>query len=236
MKLLVGTSGYSYKEWKGAFYPRKIQPGEMLSFYAQRLSTVEINNTFYRMPKREVVANWGRQVPSAFRFSIKASRRITHFKPLEDAAEPLGYLFDTIEVLGKRLGCVLFQLPPHLRSNHGLLGEFLTRLPARTRCAFEFRHPSWFDEDTFALLREANAALVSSDTDAAPLSAISSTADWGYLRLRRAAYDDGALRQWWDRIAAQPWSRAFVYFKHEDEAAGPAMAARFTELAADSVA
>ncbi len=227
MLIRAGTSGYSYSEWKGPFYPPAIKPAEMLAHFAQRLPTVEINNTFYRMPKRDVVANWARQVPPEFRFAIKASRRITHFRPLQDAAEPLTFLLATLEPLGERLGCVLFQLPPTFRADHALLAEFLDRLPGTLRCAFEFRHPSWFEPATFDALRAANAALVIADGDQAPADTLEATADWGYLRLRRSAYSDADLGQWRKRIADQAWERAFVYFKHEDEAAGPRMAARF---------
>ena len=228
MHILAGTSGYSYREWKGAFYPPRIKPEEMLSHYGQHLGTVEINNSFYRMPKRQVVENWRRQVPPEFRFAIKASRRITHSRSLQDKSEPLAYLYSTLELLGDALGCVLFQLPPYLRQNLDLLKDFLAQLPDHTPRAFEFRHASWFAPETYALLRTANAALVTSDTDEQPIDTLEATANWGYLRLRRSAYGDEELRQWRQRIGAQAWERAYVYFKHE--AAAPAMAARFMDI------
>jgi uncharacterized protein YecE (DUF72 family) len=218
MQILVGTSGFSYKEWKGSFYPNDLKSAEMLRYYAERLSCVEINNTFYRMPKAPVLESWTAQVPSGFLFVLKASRQITHRKRLKGAAEPLGYLLKTASVLGERLGPVLFQLPPHLRKDLGRLEDFLSLLPKEREFAFEFRHESWADDNVHAALRGRNAALVCADTEesgegGAP---IVPTADWGYLRLRRCDYTSAELQPWADRIRAQPWRRAFVFFKHEE--------------------
>src|SRR4029078_4304424 len=185
MKLHVGTSGYSYKEWKGNFYPEDLPAKEMLSYYSQRLPAVEINNTFYRLPQPSMIENWRDQVPHTFRFSSKATQRITHIKRLKNCADETKYLLDTAALMGERLGVVLFQLPPNSKKDAERLKDFFAGLPQTTRAAFEFRHESWFDDDILSLLRESNCALVVSDTDEKPLSEIISTSDWGYLRLRR---------------------------------------------------
>jgi uncharacterized protein YecE (DUF72 family) len=160
MTLYVGTSGYSYKEWKGSFYPEKIPAKEMLPYYASRLPAVEINNTFYRLPQPSVLENWREQVPASFRFSVKASQRITHFKRLKDVAEETGYLLDTAAALADRLGPILFQLPPNMKKDLPRLQIFLDCLPAGTRATFEFRHPTWLDDDVLEVLSEKNYPLV----------------------------------------------------------------------------
>jgi len=230
MNLHVGTSGYSYKEWKGNFYPEDLPAKEMLSFYSRRLPAVEINNTFYRLPQPAMVENWKAQVPEEFRFSIKATQRITHIKRLKNCAEETKYLLDTAALLGERLGVVLFQLPPNSKKDSERLKDFLACLPATVRSAFEFRHESWFDDETFGLLRQQNCALVVSDTDEKPLHEITSTADWGYLRLRKTNYDQDDLVDWMARVQNQKWNDAFVFFKHEDEGVGPKLAGNFLEL------
>ena len=230
MNLHVGTSGYSYKEWKGNFYPEDLPAKEMLLYYSRRLPAVEINNTFYRLPQATMIENWRAQVPDEFRFSIKATQRITHIKRLNNVAEETKYLLDTSRLLGECLGVVLFQLPPNMKKDSGRLKSFLELLPSDTRAAFEFRHESWFDDETFDLLREKDRALVVSDTDDKPLSEIISTAGWGYLRLRRTAYDENDLADWMKRVKDQKWEDAFVFFKHEDEGIGPKLAAQFLKL------
>ena len=231
MELRVGTSGYSYTGWKGYFYPEKIKPADMLSYYAAQLPSVEINNTFYRMPRRNVLETWRDQVPERFRFVLKASRRITHFKRLRDAGEETGYVLASSEVLGDRLGVLLFQLPPNLKADLDLLRGFLELIPEGRRVAFEFRHPSWSDDAVHAVLQARNAALVLSDTGDREPSSIVATADWGYLRLRREDYDEEALQAWFAGVQGQDWREAYVFFKHEDQGAGPRMAGRFLELA-----
>ena len=230
MKLYVGTSGYSYKEWKGSFYPEKIPAGEMLSYYALRLPAVELNNTFYRMPQRTMVESWRTQVPDDFRFSVKAAQRITHFKRLKDAGDETKYMLETVSALDNRLGVVLFQLPPNMKKDLERLESFLKELPENTPAAFEFRHPTWFDDDVIELLKSQNRALCVSDTDELPASHIDRTADSGYLRLRRVQYSEADLAEWLKRIQAQNWKTAFVFFKHEDEGTGPKLAAQFIEL------
>ena len=231
MNLYVGTSGYSYKEWKGSFYPEKIPAKEMLPYYAERLSTVEINATFYRMPQKSMLENWKAQVPPAFRFSLKAPQRVTHFKRLKETEEETKYFFETAEVLADQLGVVLFQLPPNMKKDLSRLETFLTQLPVATRAAFEFRHPTWFDDDVLSVLKGRNLALVVSDTDDMPATHIDTTADWGYLRLRRVNYSEENLSEWLNRINHQQWSDTFVFFKHEDEGTGPKLAAQFLKLA-----
>lgn len=230
MSLLVGTSGYSYKEWKGHFYPEDLPEKEMLRFYATRLPTVEINNTFYRLPKESVLTSWAEQVPENFRFSIKASQRITHLKRLKDAGDETEYLLRTVRALGPRLGTILFQLPPNLKKDLSRLQEFLKHIPGDVRAAFEFRHASWFDDDVFALLRSNRCALCIADADDDLEIPFVGTADWGYLRLRREEYTKGALAGWMKRIQQQQWTDTFVFFKHEDEGTGPKLAAQFLQL------
>jgi uncharacterized protein YecE (DUF72 family) len=230
MNLHVGTSGYSYKEWKGSFYPEDLPAKEMLAYYSRKLPAVEINNTFYRLPQPAMIENWKEQVPEEFRFSIKATQRITHIKRLNNAAEETKYLLETVALLQERLGVVLFQLPPNMKKDAERLRNFLSQLPADARAAFEFRHESWFDAETFDLLRAKDCALVTSDTDEKPLSGIISTATWGYLRLRRVLYEENDLAAWIKRVRDQSWKNAFVFFKHEDEGTGPKLAAQFIAL------
>jgi uncharacterized protein YecE (DUF72 family) len=228
MNLHVGTSGYSYKEWKGNFYPEDLPAKEMLSYYSRRLPAVEINNTFYRLPQPSMIENWKAQVPAEFRFSIKATQRITHIKRLNNCADETKYLLDTAGLLEERLGVVLFQLPPNSKKDAERLRNFLAMLPGRA--AFEFRHESWFDDEVLETLRAKDCALVVSDTDEKPLIEIITTASWGYLRLRKTNYEDKDLSDWMRRVQEQKWTDAFVFFKHEDEGVGPKLAAKFLEL------
>ncbi len=227
MRVLTGTSGYSYKEWKGAFYPEDLAASKMLGFYAERLPTVEINNTFYRMPKKEVVAGWATQVPDGFSFVLKASMRITHKKRLKDADDELNYIVSTATELGDKLGPMLFQLPPWLKLGVDRLKGFLAILPEGWKAAFEFRHESWFCDEVYDALRDGGAALVISDSEKTGDPPVVATAPFGYLRLRRAGYDDAALDLWAQRVKEQDWETAHVFFKHEDDCAGPALAAKF---------
>ena len=235
MKLQVGTSGFSYKEWKGSFYPEDLPAKEMLQYYASRLPAVEINNTFYRLPQKSMLENWKEQVPAHFRFSLKASQRITHFKRLKDVEDETKYLLETAGALEDRLGVVLFQLPPNMKKDLPRLQAFLECLPASTRAAFEFRHQTWLEDEVLQLLSARNHALCISDTDDLPVTHIDRTADWGYLRLRRIEYSEASLKDWLERVRAQNWSDAFVFFKHEDEGTGPKLAGQFLELAKLSV-
>jgi uncharacterized protein YecE (DUF72 family) len=223
---MAGASGYAYKEWQGSFYPEKIKPEEMLAWYAQRLPTVEINNTFYQMPKAAVCGHWAEVTPPDFRFAIKASRRITHDARLkaDDAADPVAWLYRNLDGLGVKRGPVLFQLPPFLKKDVPRLAEFMTLLPQDHRAAFEFRHESWLDDDVFAALHEGEAALVLSEREDHAPPPLVETAPWGYMRLRLEHYADDALRDWARRIAATRWSEACVYFMHEPTAPAYAQA------------
>lgn len=230
MRLMAGASGYSFKEWKGDFYPSDIQPAGMLAWYAARLPTVEINNTFYRMPKAELLSNWASATPAHFRFAIKAPRRITHIARLnaESAGESLDFLFRTLAALGDKRGPVLFQLPPFLKRDAGRLREFLARLPEPRTAAFEFRDPSWFADEIYELLKSAGAALCLSEREDALPPPLVETADWGYVRLRLEQYGESELRAWAERLAGRRWREVFVYFMHEPTA--PAYAAALMRL------
>jgi uncharacterized protein YecE (DUF72 family) len=230
MKIYVGTSGYAYKEWKGKFYPEKISPKEMLRFYSERLNTVEINNTFYRMPKESVLASWAEQVPGDFVFALKAPQVITHLKQLRNVSEETKYLFKTLSVLDRKLGPVLFQFPKSFRADRPALEDFLALILGDMACAFEFRSPSWLNDEILGLLRKKGSSLCIADSDENPAHEIIPTAPWGYLRLRRSDYTDADLSQWLERILSEKWERAFVFFKHENEAGGAEMAMRFQEL------
>jgi uncharacterized protein YecE (DUF72 family) len=229
-KLWCGTSGFSFKEWKGPFYPEKLPAKEMLAFYAERLPAVEINNTFYRMPRRAMLEGWVGQVPETFRFAIKAPRRISHVKQLADCEEEAAYLFDTIGALGERLGVVLFQLPPHARVGVDKLDAFLDLLPDGVPAAFEFRHASWQDDAVYEVLGRHGAAWVTTDDDGGAPPELPATAPHTYLRLRAERYDDDALKDWKARCSA--FEQAFVYFKHEEGGAGPGYAVRMLSLKA----
>jgi uncharacterized protein YecE (DUF72 family) len=219
-RILAGASGYSFKEWKGTFYPDKIKPEEMLAFFAERLPTVEINNTFYRLPKASVLENWAATTPQAFRFAIKASRRITHIARLkvETAAEPTGYLYRVLAALGAKRGPVLFQLPPNLKKDLPRLTAFLNVLPQGHDAAFEFRNDTWFAEDVYDALRAAGASLCFSEREDNAPPPLVETAPWGYVRLRLETYSDDDLRQWARRLEATSWREIFVYFMHEPTA------------------
>ena len=232
MNLYVGTSGYSYKEWKGAFYPKDLPAKQMLRYYGERFRAVEINNTFYRMPEASALEARAGEVPADFRFVIKAPKQITHIQRLRDAAALVSRLLEAAEALKERLGPLFFQLPPDFKKDAPRLREVLALLPSSRRAAFEFRHPSWFDDQVFGLLRDHQAALCVADAADDLEVPFVATADWGYLRLRRPDYDDAALTAWAARLGAQAWRDCFVFFKHEDAGKGPRMASRLLEVLA----
>jgi uncharacterized protein YecE (DUF72 family) len=230
MNFFVGTSGYSYPEWKGSFYPAKLPAKQMLGYYAARFRTVEINNTFYRPPTAQLLETWAAQVPADFRFVLKAPQEITHTKQLAGVGAMVAELIETAGTLKERFGPILFQLPPNFRKDVPRLRAFLALLPVGCRIAFEFRHQSWFCDEVFALLRTHGAGLCIADADDELEVPFVPTAQWGYLRLRRPEYDDTLLEQWAERVRAQSWGDCFVFFKHEDAGKGPRMATRFLEL------
>jgi uncharacterized protein YecE (DUF72 family) len=231
LRIHVGTSGYNYPEWRGTFYPDKLPASKMLAYYVERFTTVEINATFYRMPSAKTVAGWGAAAPAGFTYVLKAPQRITHFARLRNVDEPLRYFCDAARMLGDKLGPLLFQLPPNFKKAADRLGELLSILPDGFRVAFEFRHETWFDDEVYALLRSRNASLCIADTEEGTTPAVA-TADFGYLRLRAVEYTVDNLKDWIatiDRVGAG-WSDAFVFFKHEDSGAGPALARRFLAI------
>ena len=225
-KLFAGASGYSFKEWKGNFYPDKIKPEAMLAWYAERLPTVEINNTFYQMPKVAVLENWAASTPPGFRFAIKASRRITHDGRLkaDTTADSVEFLYRNLAALGDKRGPVLFQLPPFLKKDLPRLTEFLQLLPEGHRAAVEFRNDSWFADDVYAVLREAGAALCLSEREDNAPPPLIETASWGYMRLRLEEYSDDDFKHWVDRLRATNWESIHAYFMHEPTAPPYALA------------
>ncbi len=230
MRVLAGTSGFSFPEWKGPFYPPDLAEGRWLGFYAERLPAVEVNNTFYRMPSPKLLAGWRDQVPASFRFALKAPQRVTHRLRLKDAADPVAYFHRVAAELGERLGPALYQLPPNLKKDLPRLVDFLAVLPLGARAAFEFRHPSWFSDDVYDALRARNAALCVAESEDLEVPLVA-TADFGYLRLRRQEYAPGELTAWCERILDQRWEEAFAFFKHEDPNKGPRLAAALVALA-----
>ena len=230
-RLVAGASGYSFKEWKGNFYPEKMKPEEMLSWYAERLPTVEINNTFYRMPATTMLEHWSATTPESFRFAIKASRRITHQARLKpECADSVEYLYRNLAALGPKRGPVLFQLPPLLKKDLPRLTAFLRLLPEGHGAAFEFRNETWFSDDVYDALKEAGAALCLSEREDGSAAPMVETADWGYIRLRLETYSDDDLESWAKRLAATKWREIYVYFMHEPTA--PAYAQTLMRLGA----
>ena len=231
MAVWIGTSGYNYPEWRGSFYPEKFPTTKMLAYYAERFSTVEINYSFYRMPNAKTIAGWVAATPERFIFVLKAPKRITHDARLKNVDEPLRFFVDTALTLGPKLGPLLFQLPPNFKKDSGRLTDLLVQLPPGLRCAFEFRHDSWFSDDVYDLLRSRNAALCIADNEkrTTPLVA---TADFGYFRLRDQRYSDRELEGWSEKIRrlGAGWRDSFIYFKHEESGTGPALAQRLQQL------
>jgi uncharacterized protein YecE (DUF72 family) len=221
----IGTSGYNYPEWKGSFYPVDLPSARMLPYYAARFPTVEINYTFYRMPTEKILAGWAAQTPSPYRLTLKAPRRITHDRRLKDCRELVDAFCRTAGSLADKLGVLLFQLPPSARKDVALLDGFLAELPPRVRAAFEFRHPSWLADDVFERLAARGLALCVADSErlATPVRV---TADYAYFRLRDEGYTPADIARWAETIQRETASctDVFVYFKHEEEGKGPALA------------
>lgn len=229
MELRVGTSGFNYDEWKGSFYPPDLPASRRLAYYAERLDAVEINATFYRMPTPKTLAGWAAATPASFVFALKAPQRITHFARLRGVDDAVRFFCDTARTLGPRLGPLLFQLPPNFARDLARLADLLALLPPDLAVAMEFRHDSWLSDEVYDRLRARNVALCVADTGEATTPLVP-TADFGYLRLRDEGYADADLARWGERVRAAGWSRAYVFFKHEESGTGPAFARRFREL------
>jgi uncharacterized protein YecE (DUF72 family) len=231
MSRYVGTSSYAEQTWKGKFYPKDLPAAQWLHYYGTHFRAVEINSTFFALPKAAVLEKWANEVPADFRFAIKAPRLITHVQWLKNKDQLLSTLLEVVGTLRDRLGPLLFQLPATATKDVSRLRAFLALLPSTQRVAFEFRHPSWFDDEVFALLRAHRVALCVADTNDELEVPLVATADWGYLRLRRLDYDDAALQSWLTWIQKQDWRDVFVFFKHEDQANGPRLAQQLIDLA-----
>ena len=231
MNLWVGTSGFQYTEWKGTFYPEDLPAAKMLSFYAERLSTTEVNYSFHRIPSAKSIQSWWEGTPERFKFSLKAPQKVTHFAKLRNCGDTLRYFFQVISDLEAKLGVVLFQLPPAFKKDAALFSDFLNDVPSGMRAAFEFRHTSWFDDEIFNLLKGKNLALCLADSETLS-TPIVVTADYGYLRLRREDYQTTDVARWGDLIKEQGtnWSDAFIYFKHEESGIGPKLATQLREM------
>ncbi len=230
MKFWIGTSGFQYTEWKGNFYPEDLPPSKMLSFYAERFSTTEINYTFHRIPAPKTINNWKTLTPENFRFALKAPQKITHWSKLCDCADTLDYFCKVISGLGERLGPILFQLPPTFKKDADVLRSFLRELPSM-RAAFEFRHESWFNDEIYELLKSRNIALCIADTETIETPK-TITANYGYLRLRREDYQKIDIERWAAFVGDQKsnWRDAFIYFKHEESGIGPKLARQMMQL------
>ena len=233
MKILAGTSGYAFREWKGAFYPKELKDDGMLGYYASKFPAVEINNTFYRLPREKVLLEWAAQVPENFTFAIKASQRITHHARLkEGSADLVDFLLRNTATLGAKLGPILFQLPPNLKKDTNRFCAFLGLLPPDRRYTFEFRHESWFDDEIFDAMRERDIAMCVIE-QAEFRSPVVETASWGYLRLHRLDYDEAAVVEWAKRVTGQAWKEAYVFFKHDEGAgSGPPAVTTFVDACA----
>lgn len=229
-RIRAGTCGFAYREWRGPFYPAALPASRMLAAYARRLPTVEIDSTFYRPPDPATLARWYRAAPSGFLFALKAPREITHERRLAGIEGPVRALLAATAELEEKLGPVLFQLPPTLERDLPLLRDLLAVLPHGGRFAVEFRHPSWRDDAVLAALRDAGVALCVVDALAGETPLVA-TARFGYLRLRRRSYGRAALARWAERLRAQPWQDAFVFFKQAAEARAPALARALAQLA-----
>ena len=231
MNTWIGTSGFQYAEWKGNFYPEDLPAAKMLPFYAERLSTTEVNYTFHRIPSAKTIDNWKQLTPEKFRFALKAPQKITHWTKLRDCADTLRYFCDIVSALGEKLGPILFQLPPTFKKDTFVLADFVNGLSGNLRAAFEFRHESWFAEDIWEVLKSRNVALCVNETEdfAAPKIA---TANYGYLRLRREDYSNSDIQRWSAFVGEQAdhWTDAFIYFKHEEAGIGPKLAGEMIAL------
>jgi uncharacterized protein YecE (DUF72 family) len=231
MRFRVGTSGYSYKEWKRGFYPEKLPDKQMLSYYAQHFSTVEINSTFRRFPTASTVESWAQQVPDSFQFVLKARQTITHFRRLQNAEEQIDDFINLAALLKKKQGPLLFQLPPNFKKDMPRLNAFLNYVDGRAAVVLQLQHESWYDDEVYDCLRAHLAALCTVDDEGPACERVVRTTHWGFVRLRDERYTDARLKKWIKKLNVQDWDEAYVFFKHEDVGAGPKLAARFMKLA-----
>lgn len=225
LMIYVGTSGFSYPEWKGIFYPAELSSKQYLSFYAERFTTTEINNTFYRSPSQNTTTTWAGQVPEHFRFALKLNQKITHKKRLKDVDEEMSWFLQGAGAMGEKLGVLLVQLPPYFRKDTGVLNDFLQSYSPKARLAVEFRHDSWFSDDVLRLLEEHHSSLaVVESEDRSALRQV--TAPFVYVRLRKGAYAEDELSDWakWLHSLKQ---EVFVYLKHDEQA--PVLAQQLIE-------
>lgn len=231
MEHWIGTSGFQYAEWKGTFYPEKMPAAKMLPYYAERFPSTEINYTFRRFPSSKTIARWVEETPAAFRFSLKAPERITHYAQLKSCEETVHAFYRTVSGLGEKMGPVLFQLPGKFKRDTARLADFLHELPPEMLAAFEFRHASWFDDEVYSTLQKANAALCVAESADLATPAVA-TANFGYLRLRREDYAAADFERWAAFVAAQKerWTNAYIYFKHEESGMGPKFAVEMQGL------
>ena len=238
MRILAGTSGYAFKEWKGNFYPQDLKDDGMLGYYASKFPAVEINNTFYRLPRENVLRDWAAQVPETFTFALKASQRITHYARLkEESASLVDFLVKNTATLGDRLGPILFQLPPNMKKDVDRFRGFLGLLPSDRRYVFEFRHESWFADDVYDAMRERDIALCIAEQDDFKCPVVC-TSTWGYLRLHKLDYDAGALVDWAKCVTGQQWSQAYVFFKHDETehgGSGPPAVSTFVDACGEAL-
>jgi uncharacterized protein YecE (DUF72 family) len=229
-RIHAGTSGYSYKEWKGAFYPADLPESRFLEFYVGKFSTVEVNNTFYRFPAAKLLEGWRDSTPPHFIFSVKANQGITHKGRLQGVEELTRDFVERSRLLGPKLGPILFQLPPYFRRDDELLARFLEALPRDIRYAFEFRHATWFDEKVFRRLEDSGAALCISEGEEMGTPRVS-TGSFSYLRLRKEEYEDAELGEWsrWIRERLDEGRDVFVYLKHDEKGVSPERTLRLLE-------
>jgi len=221
-KVYAGTSGWAYATWKPDFYPAKLASGKFLGHYASRLNTVEVNYTFRHFPTEKLLRGWMAATPPEFKFAVKANQKITHIKRLKDVADFTGEFVASLQPLDaeKKLGPVLFQLPPYLKCDVALLKDFITALPRTLRSAFEFRHVSWFTDEVYEAMRAANVALCQAESEKLETPDVQ-TADFAYLRLRKQDYSAKQRKALTAKVAdLANKGDAFVYFKHEDTPEG----------------
>ena len=234
MRAHVGTSGWQYRDWRGAFYPKEIPQREWLPYFAEHFETVEVNNSFYRLPERETFERWREQTPNRFIVTVKASRFITHLKRLKDPEDPVALFWERATGLGDRLGPLLFQLPPRFRADPERLRRFLDVLPKEVRPAFEFRDDSWLTDEVFGMLRGRGAALVWPDRPGTKVE-LPEVGGWLYVRFHQGTqsgpdYRRDKLRRWASRIAAADARESFLYFNNDPTGAAIRDARTMIEL------